>query len=315
MESNKTKQVLSQEEIQKYVILTRLFFCKMIESIYYNRCPKELSDFTEDKEHWFSLDIPQSQSLRKLIGGETPYGWFKLDVVLSDSNCVIERWIISNKDYKPTDSRTILVGDCKNIKSYIYKRFSKMMRSVYSTMNMMPAKILELQISNLVSTGIRLKAFCSHFMELPVVLEPISNNDDIMEVDFGNVTTPIGICSVKCYSIKAPSKFVPSFIKTELPPINPIFQFQNFTYPSDYSSSLETSNLIFDDSFCQASCSTQKSSENSDSMNKTDFLSYLSSLKINFEPKISLEKLKTRLGELQKEAEVLKEDWNSSSFL
>ena len=283
MESNKTKQVLSQEEIQKYVILTRLFFCKMIESIYYNRCPKELSDFTEDKEHWFSLDIPQSQSLRKLIGGETPYGWFKLDVVLSDSNCVIERWIISNKDYKPTDSRTILVGDCKNIKSYIYKRFSKMMRSVYSTMNMMPAKILELQISNLVSTG--------------------------------NVTTPIGICSVKCYSIKAPSKFVPSFIKTELPPINPIFQFQNFTYPSDYSSSLETSNLIFDDSFCQASCSTQKSSENSDSMNKTDFLSYLSSLKINFEPKISLEKLKTRLGELQKEAEVLKEDWNSSSFL
>lgn len=314
MENILEKEIISDEEIQKYVILTRLFFCKVIECIYHSRCPKELSDFFEDTERWFSLDIPQSQALRKLIGGEAPYGWFKLDVVLSDSNCVIERWIISNKDYKPTDSRPILTGDCKNIKVHIYRCFSKMMRSLFATMNMMPAKVLELQIKNMVSSCVRMKAFCTHFMELPVKVEPISSNYDTFEINFGDVSTPIGISNIRCYTVRNPSKFIPSLVNNEKPLNNSSFQFQKLTIPSDYSSSFETESLIRDDSFGHSSYLTNGSNENEDNSHTSDFISYLSNLNISFEMKQPLDDLKQRLIDLEKKAKELKDDWNESGL-
>ncbi|KAH0794114.1 hypothetical protein GPJ56_001992 [Histomonas meleagridis] len=313
------------EEAKKYVLLTRIFFCKVIECIYANRCPKELSDLIEDKDHWFSLEIPESQSIRRLAAGELTYGWFQVDVILSNSNDTIERWYLVHQETKPTESRPILTGNPKEIRSHTFRKISQILRSIYATMNVMPAKALECMLSRIPSSD-RITAFCSHFIPLPCQIKPITSNGLDLEINFGTVLTPIGICSVTCFSRKNVEELLPPIQISSLK--NSRFSFtqtntqvRDTTVTNDYSSSEDE--LIFSSvgslrkSFSFEIIDEGEVSDNSNERiyddNVNSFITYIRGLDLKFTNQFSLKSLNEKLDVLTKETNELREDWLRSS--
>ncbi|OHS99017.1 hypothetical protein TRFO_08565 [Tritrichomonas foetus] len=220
------------EEMQKYVSLTRIFLCKVIECIYCNRCPKELSDFQFDEDRWFSLDIPKSPSLRELVSRRTIYGWFQLDVTLTDIDQVVERWILVHEPNEISQTRPLFAGKKSELRYHTFRRYSQIIRSIYSLLNSLPVKTLELCLNQISGTNRRLSAVCSHFHSLPVQYEDftlqnnstvkstqtssISNNFenlDKYELDFGPIITPLGKCTIRCITIKNTEMYLPKIVE------------------------------------------------------------------------------------------------------
>ena len=208
------------EEMQKYISLTRIFFCKIIECIYYNRCPEELSDFTFDEGQWFSLDIPKSSSLRELVSRRTIYGWFQLDVMISDLDIVVERWILVHEQCKTAESRPIFNGKKRELRIHTFRRFSQIIRSIYSMLNALPVQTLRFALSQISASNRRITAVCSHFRSLPIGKEDINKSsprDNLLDIDFGPIITPLGKCTIQCKALNDISLLIPKIInKNEL---------------------------------------------------------------------------------------------------
>lgn len=204
------------EEMQKYVQLTRIFFCKIIECVYSSRCPKELSDFTEDEEAWFSVSIPKSLSLRQLVSRRTDYGWFQIDVILTDPDVVLERWVLLHEPSDFSASRPLIGTSRSDLRRHVFRRFSQVLRSIYAMLNVLPTKTLEFALSQITVTRRRITAVCSHFMSLPA--RDFRDDDRFMTV-FGPVTTPLGRCAITCYSLKDVLSLTPKILSvTDVPP-------------------------------------------------------------------------------------------------
>jgi hypothetical protein len=151
----------NEKEIQRLASLSRIFVYKVAELIYSIRCPNELPDFSPDKCQ-FSLTIPQSASLRQHICSRLFHGYFKIDILLTNPEFLIERWYI--EQLPP-------LKDCemefkKETKQIIYENFSSTLRSVYCLLNAMPAKALALQMSQIPTCERRITAFASDFKSL-----------------------------------------------------------------------------------------------------------------------------------------------------
>lgn len=294
------------EEMQKYISLTRIFFCKIIECIYYNRCPEELSDFTFDEDQWFSLDIPKSSSLRELVSRRTIYGWFQLDVMISDLDMVAERWILVHEQCEITESRPIFIGKKRDLRYYTFRRFSQIIRSIYSMLNTLPVQTLRFALKQLSASNRRITAVCSHFRSLPIGKEDInkaSPRDNLLEIDFGPIITPLGKCTIQCTTLNNISMFIPKIInKNELSSLSfqmkPQFKkneessnTQDFEDSMWFQYSLETtssslSNSILKRSFTPDNFIGEKQEQDQEKQAKLqspeEFLDYLSDLSVKF---------------------------------
>lgn len=198
------------EETQKFSLLTHIFFCKLIECIYTCRCPKDLSDLKDDGEKWFSINIQQSQSLREHMSGQKVFGWFLIEIRLTEPEVVIEKWYLAHKPNDLSVSRPIFAGTNKELRAHTYRLFTQVLRSVYSMLNVLPAKTLELYLNQMPSSNKRITASCSHYMSLPVNRE---TDDNIFKsIQFNPIMTPLGKCDIVCEYIHKLDEYIPKII-------------------------------------------------------------------------------------------------------
>ena len=307
------------EETEKYVQLTRIFFCKVIECVYCSRCPKELSDLTEDEDHWFSLDIPKSQSLRQLLSRRTEYGWFQIDVILTDPDVVIERWILSHEPSDVSTSRPIFSTNRRELRRHVFCRFSQLMRSIYSMLNALPAKTLEFALSQVTAANRRITAVCSHFMSLPV--RDVRGEGQFV-TEFGPVTTPLGRCAITCHSLSDVLALVPKInvtdsVSAEDSGLDTSSWVQAPGRPEGESGSLPSELLkqsfVEDLPVVSEEDRIASSIENSKSATPAEFLSKLEEQKLRYEDSRTVEDMKRTFSLVSREVDALQEDWLSTS--
>lgn len=204
---------LSESDVQKYMLLSRVFLCKAMECIYSNRCPKDLSDLVEDEEKWFSLNIPKSESLRQLVSARHSHGWFKIEIILTDPDIIVERWTLLHL-HLGHDDVVLLCEDKNELKNETYKNFSKVLRSVYSMLNALPTKTIDIINSQVPTCTRRITAECSQFNRLPIKendMTALQSSSGIKKYKFGPVFSPIGKCIILCESIQNIDSLLPRF--------------------------------------------------------------------------------------------------------
>ena len=184
----------AEKEASKIATLSRIFLYKAAECVYEMRCPQNLPDLEQDQP-LFSLSIRKSASLRSLLNSKSFYGWFKIDVILTNPDIVIERWHMINLPPKPE-----LVPDAKSqgeLRTIIYRQMSQILRSVYSMLNTLPAKTLQLQLSQLPTNTRQITAVCDQFKSLPAKNESMGEFETA-QIRFGPISTPAGRTVIFC---------------------------------------------------------------------------------------------------------------------
>ena len=185
---------LSDNEKTKFQSLSRLFLYKVAECIYETRCPQDLPDFEPDPSV-FSLSVKKSSSLRSLLTYKSHYGWFQIDLILTNPDIIIERWHLIHLPLKiEVPNQFPTVGE---LREYVYRQFSQIIRSIYSMCNILPSKTLQIQIQKLPTNTRRIKAVCEPFHALPAVYESISEYET-GRIQFGPIITPVGRTVVFC---------------------------------------------------------------------------------------------------------------------
>ena len=173
----------------KLTSLSRMFLIKAAECIYENRSPESLTDLEKDNP-LFSLQIRKSNQLRSILSSKHFFGWFKLDIILANPDIVIERWHLIQLPIHP-DAKMQTNYNQNELKIQTYRIMCQNMRSLYSMLNTLPAKTLQLQLSQLPMNNLKIKAVCDPFQKLP------AQNEEFTELEtarlrFGPITTPVG---------------------------------------------------------------------------------------------------------------------------
>lgn len=334
------------EEMQKYISLTRIFLCKVIECIYFNRCPEELSDFAFDDDRWFSLDIPKSPSLRELVSRRTIYGWFDLDIIISDLDVIVERWVLIHEKCENTESSPLFTGKKREIRYHIFRRYSQILRSIYSILNTLPVKTLEFALNQISGSNRRISAVCSHYKSLSVPKDDFDQSahpDDLFDIVFGPIITPLGKCTIQCTTRKDISIFIPKIINgslhSNITSSSLSFGIKNrnkFTEKNNQNSQADADGSIwllssqetgfdlnFSDSLLKKSFLSELSESrikdpNAQSSEVTlqspdEFLEYLSTLSVEFPYEVDEDKTRETFHELKNEVQQLFDDWMQTS--
>ena len=193
-EMNKFKP-LSDQEKNKLQSLSRVFLYKIAECIYETRCPQDLPDFEQENPPMFSLAIQKSRNLRSLLTYKSHYGWFKIDIILSNPDIVIERWHMIHLPLKAKVPNEY--PSKRELNTAVHRQFSQFMRSIYSMCNVLPAKSLILQLKQLPTNTRTVKAVCESFHALPAVNESFSEFETA-RIQFGPIVTPVGRTVIFC---------------------------------------------------------------------------------------------------------------------
>jgi hypothetical protein len=197
-------------DTEKYVRLAHVFLCKVMECIYINRCPEELSDLAADEVQWFATEVKRSESLRKLAYPHARHGWFKIDIILTDPDVIVERWTLRHDPIDPEFASDLNFGDSSDvIKKILDRRFSQMMRAIYSMLNFLPTKTLELALSQMPHTNRKITAICSHFHTRKWLGDDLESSGHTEHYYFGPVTSPVGSCIVECETYSDITCFIP----------------------------------------------------------------------------------------------------------
>lgn len=202
-------RLLGKSEIQKIISLTREFLNKVVECIYYHRCPGEIADFSQD-EFQFSLKIPRSSSLRQHISSHKIHGFIKLDIILTNPEKLLERWVIEHRPLSKQESEVFSNQYTSEDKHLIFQKFSSCLRSVYCILNALPAQSLALNLQHYTSKDRKISALCGDFKKLEEQLFPFDEHH-IKQVALQPILTPIGKTIIRCQYLMNP--------ETELIPI------------------------------------------------------------------------------------------------
>lgn len=185
-----------QADIKKYMSMTQNFIYNIVECIYEIRYPNGLVDLIPDECN-FSLFIKKSPSLRQLLSSTELFGWFKVDVYVSSPEKLIERWIIvqERSDISNNDLKNKLLEP--NLRLSFYQKFSASLRSLYSLLNALPAKTLQLILDKMPCNERKIYINCGHFHPLPHIKEEQLPEDVFYkEIEIPCVETVIGKSSV-----------------------------------------------------------------------------------------------------------------------
>ena len=244
---------LSDNEKTKFQSLSRLFLYKVAECIYETRCSQDLPDFEPDPSV-FSLSIKKSSSLRSLLTYKSHYGWFQIDLILTNPDIIIERWHLIHLPLKVEVQNQF--ATVRELREFVYRQFSQIIRSIYAMCNMLPSKTLQIQIQKLPTNTRRIKAVCEPFHALPAVYESISEYET-GRIQFGPIITPVGRTVVFCThridldnEIPRPIRTAQHYdfsINTSSNDSNDLIEFnQNFATNTDFLNAPSITGLSYD---------------------------------------------------------------------
>ena len=195
-----------EQEIQRLSSLSRVFIVKAAECIYQIRCPKDLPDFSPDLPQ-FSLKIPQSSSLRQHISSTSFHGYLKIDISLTNPQKLIERWIIEQRP----PSKKSEFKFTKEDKNRIYANFTTTLKGLFTLLNVLPAKTLDICLSHFPLCERRLTAFVTDFKSLEDLPDQL-HHFNTYEMD--PIETPIGITKITCQYYENIQNELPAIIQS-----------------------------------------------------------------------------------------------------
>lgn len=219
MDFNAQSTQLRKEE-QKFARLALTFLYKTMETIYTLRVPHQV-EFTEEDSGscWFNLNIPRSNVLRQQLQSSFYHGWFSIDIYLSDTKEIVERWYLIHIPAKQTEtlpSLAVSIGSSainnnngnsnngrnsalKELKLHTYRRFTQMQRSIYCMIGALPATTLSIVLGQFSTPNKRhLVASLSPFQKFPAQITSFCE-EETAKFRFGPVVTPIGQSVVICH--------------------------------------------------------------------------------------------------------------------
>lgn len=241
MDFNVQSTQLKKEE-QKFARLALTFLYKTMETIYTLRCPHQV-EFTEEDSSscWFNLNIPRSNVLRQQLQSSFYHGWFSIDIFLSDTKEIVERWYLIHIPAKQTEtlpSLAVSIGSSginnnssgrnsalKELKLHTYRRFTQIQRSIYCMIGALPATTLSIILDQFSTPNKRhLVASLSPFQKFPAQITSFCEQETA-KFRFGPVVTPIGQSVVICHYRIDIQPLIPTPIKVmhngiKLPTIN-----------------------------------------------------------------------------------------------
>jgi hypothetical protein len=203
----------SMEDSRKYATIARAFLFKVMDCIYLLRCPAQVPDFLSDDSFGFSLDIPSSQSLRAPLNSSMVHGWFKIDISISGTSEIIERWYLMHLHVDRSEPIPTVPGGPKGLKVYTYRSLCKCLRSIYSLLNCLPAIGFAKILAQFTIVKRNLVGVSSRFEKFPLKLDSFCE-DEVGELRFGPVVTPIGKVLVICEHRLDLSALIPKAIRT-----------------------------------------------------------------------------------------------------
>jgi hypothetical protein len=201
------------EESRKYATIAQTFLFKVMDCIYQLRCPGQIPDFSPDDSFGFSLELPSSESLRQPLKTSTVHGWFKIDISISNTAEVIERWYLMHLRVDRTEPPPSVPGGPKALKVYTYRSLCKTLRSIYSLLNCLPATSFAESLGMFTVLRRNLVASCSAFEKFPLRLETFCD-EEVGQIKFGPVVTPVGKILVICEHRLELTALIPRAIRT-----------------------------------------------------------------------------------------------------
>ena len=202
-----------KQETQKFAYVSRTFLYKTMELIYEIRCPDQVADFLQDEERWFFMTIGRSLSLRKQVSSTSSHGWFSIDISVSETSEIIERWYLIHLPIKQNETVPSLNTNLKELKLHTYRHFAQILRSIFSMMHCLPAYTLSFYLKQFKTVNRSLVGNCSPFRKFPVNMESFCENETA-SVKFGPIITPIGKTLVICQHQLDITGMIPSPIRT-----------------------------------------------------------------------------------------------------
>jgi len=188
---------MNEPENQKLASLSRLFMVKIAECVYQNRDPSSLPDLCKD-DAWFSIQTLTSKQLRQALTSKSVYGWFSVDVSITNPATVIERWYIIHLPITKQEQISNISGSSTEIKNSVYREMSQVLRSIFSIMNCLPAKFIENALKNIPMCNRKVSALYKPFNPLPAVNNAFTELETA-QLRFGPIITPVGRTVVFCH--------------------------------------------------------------------------------------------------------------------
>lgn len=202
-----------KKETQKFAFVSRAFLFKTMECIYQVRCREQVTDFSADEESWFFMNIEKSLSLRQKISSTSYHGWFSIDIAISNTGEIVERWYLIHLPVKQTDTVPSLNTNLKELKLHTYRHFSQILRSIYSMANCLPAATLSYYFKQFKTVKRTLVGNISAFQKFPAKIESFCE-EETANIKFGPIVTPVGKTLVICQHRVDITPLIPSPIRT-----------------------------------------------------------------------------------------------------
>lgn len=294
---NKEKES-SESNDQQYAMLTQLFLFRAAELIYGERCPDALSDFVLEDQPSFLPIIHKSESLRQIVSQSHLHGWFSIDIILLGTNVVIERWILKHEK----NNAQFDFSSVKEIRSNLYRKYSQMIRGIFSILQSMPANTLKLTLSRMPSTSRHISASCSHFVSNCHSIPPLQSTNSTSTIEFKPIFSPIGKCCISCEFLSSIDSLVP-MISTNASINLSTYKFNSVTETIASRSGQSCVSGSLDLNKEQISRKTNDACDSLKEMNLGDFETYINDIfqTVSFSNKSSNEKVKRNLNILESE--------------
>jgi hypothetical protein len=185
------------EESRKFATIAHTFLFTVMDCIYQIRCPAQVPDFVADDSFGFSLDVPCSESIRAPLNTPMVHGLFKIDISISGTTEIIERWYLMHLRVDRTEPIPSVPRGPKGLKVYTYRSLCKYLRSIYSVLNCLAATGFATILGQFTILKRNLVVSCSSFEKFPLKLETFCE-DEVGQLKFGPTVTPIGKILVIC---------------------------------------------------------------------------------------------------------------------
>ena len=182
----------AESDTRKFAFVARQFTYKSAECILSNRVPQDFPDLEVDDNVWFSLNIQKSNQIRQALSQTSMHGYASIDITLNNPDEVLERWYLIHLPLKNADTVPISQKGRKEVKIFTYRRYSAVLRSLYSLLGALPTSTLIRFLSQTPVTRRSIHSDISQFQPLPVKSQDDMKDFELGKIRFGPVITPIG---------------------------------------------------------------------------------------------------------------------------
>jgi hypothetical protein len=182
---------------KKLGYLTHTFLTKTIEAIHFIRCPEQFPDFELRGRSWLSTNVPSSPTLQQQVAADSLYGWFSVDISITDPVHIVERWYLIHLPLKSTESGSALDSSLEDCKRRAHRSFSQCFRGIFSMLHFLPAAHLCFVLKQFKAVKRSLIGNTSSFQRFPARIQGYTDTETAI-LKFGPVVTPIGKTVVIC---------------------------------------------------------------------------------------------------------------------